>query len=407
VSQQSPSPLVSIIIPTYNRAHIVLRAVASALFQTHRNIEVLVVDDGSTDNTLEVLAELADPRLRVLTQENQGVSVARNNGLANAAGDYVAFCDSDDWLFRYIIAAFVDHALKNPDVDAFYANPIYSDCFTWLVPFEPEQLSWAFCIQVGSFFLKKSKAIDFAEDLNNCEDWFYVLKLLKAGVKFQKMPLLSVLVDRYQNDHLHTGFNERDNKSLDYRAIVSKILSEDKEEAKVLVVIKVDDYSKIMNTIFIAVNSLRIFLKEAFKVVIVSSQNEKQEAAFENYLDVVNESELSGYLQANDQVKTVFSLKPNYVLYRDLTLPTFQENTIYSPCIYDQEAIEETVLYPCNGWGVFPFLIKEIKATKGSKDDVIYFCTKNTFEKILNGEEQVSSDVMAASLAFFETDKLI
>jgi glycosyltransferase involved in cell wall biosynthesis len=92
--------LVSVIIPTRDRGERVARAVSSVLGQTHRALDVIVVDDGSTDDTRERLAALADPRLRVLGHErSRGVSAARNTGLAAAGGRYLALLDSDDtWL---------------------------------------------------------------------------------------------------------------------------------------------------------------------------------------------------------------------------------------------------------------------------------------------------------------------
>lgn len=90
-------PEVVVIIPTYNRADTVLRAVASALAQTHQDLEVLVVDDGSSDNTLALLASISDRRLRVLQHSiNRGAAAARNTGIAAADARYIAWLDSDD-----------------------------------------------------------------------------------------------------------------------------------------------------------------------------------------------------------------------------------------------------------------------------------------------------------------------
>ncbi|MES9846080.1 MAG: glycosyltransferase family A protein [Candidatus Sedimenticola sp. PURPLELP] len=89
---------ISVVIPTHNRATVLERALASVLTQTHPAMEVIVVDDGSEDRTRELLAQKF-PSVRYLHQPNQGVSSARNLGIANARGDWIAFLDSDDeWL---------------------------------------------------------------------------------------------------------------------------------------------------------------------------------------------------------------------------------------------------------------------------------------------------------------------
>jgi glycosyltransferase involved in cell wall biosynthesis len=91
---------VSVIMPTYNRAHVLGRAIKSVLEQTFTDFELIIVDDGSTDNTEEVIKSFNDPRIRCIRHErNRGVSAARNTGIKIARGDCIAFQDSDDeWL---------------------------------------------------------------------------------------------------------------------------------------------------------------------------------------------------------------------------------------------------------------------------------------------------------------------
>lgn len=93
-------PKVSVIIPVYNTEEYVEEAVRCIVNQTLKEIEIIVINDGSTDNSLEVVTEIAekDPRLQVYCQENQGQSVARNIGISKAKGEYIYFMDSDDLL---------------------------------------------------------------------------------------------------------------------------------------------------------------------------------------------------------------------------------------------------------------------------------------------------------------------
>lgn len=93
-------PIVSVIIPTYNRSHLVTRAIRSVLHQTYQNLEVIVVDDASTDNTSDVVGTLGDERIKYIRHSgNKGASAARNTGIEAAGGELIGFLDSDDeWL---------------------------------------------------------------------------------------------------------------------------------------------------------------------------------------------------------------------------------------------------------------------------------------------------------------------
>ena len=106
-------PLVSIIIPTYNRAWIVRDAIDSVLGQTYADFELIVVDDGSTDRTPEILNSYGD-RLRVIRQANQGVSAARNRGIGASSGPLIALLDSDDIWLPEKLTVQVDFFKKHP-----------------------------------------------------------------------------------------------------------------------------------------------------------------------------------------------------------------------------------------------------------------------------------------------------
>ncbi|MEQ5787963.1 glycosyltransferase [Erythrobacter sp. NFXS35] len=116
-------PLISVIIPAYNRAATVARAVNSVLAQDYEQFEIIVVDDGSTDSTAAVVEAISDPRLRLVTQPNAGVAAARNRGIAEARGEFVALLDSDDeWLPGKLAAQVECFARGSPRLGLVYTG---------------------------------------------------------------------------------------------------------------------------------------------------------------------------------------------------------------------------------------------------------------------------------------------
>lgn len=117
--------LVSVILPTYNRAYVLKRAIDSVLAQTYENLELIVIDDGSTDGTQDLLNAYSDPRLKVMMsgKSGGGAAAARNRGLEAAQGEYIAFQDSDDeWLLEKLerqIAHLESHPKASANISGF------------------------------------------------------------------------------------------------------------------------------------------------------------------------------------------------------------------------------------------------------------------------------------------------
>lgn len=110
---ENGAPLFSVVIPAYNVQEYIGDTLQSVFCQTCADFEIIVVEDGSTDDTARILAELKDPRLRVIRQKNKGVSAARNAGFAVARGKYIAMLDSDDlwkpWHLELARRFFISH----------------------------------------------------------------------------------------------------------------------------------------------------------------------------------------------------------------------------------------------------------------------------------------------------------
>ncbi len=119
----SKNPFFSVVIPLYNRAHIIEKTIASVLQQTCQDFEIIVVDDGSKDNPQPVIEAIGDARIRYIHQPNAGASAARNNGIDHAQGKYVAFLDSDDtWLPQHLAQA--TPVLQSGDIVCTYTQLI-------------------------------------------------------------------------------------------------------------------------------------------------------------------------------------------------------------------------------------------------------------------------------------------
>lgn len=121
------NPKFSIIVPLYNKAPYVQKALESVFSQIYTDYEVIVIDDGSTDNSLEVVRglKIEDRRLKILTQSNTGVAAARNNGVAASKGEYLCFLDADDWWEPTYLEEMDKLISEYPDAGLYATNYVY------------------------------------------------------------------------------------------------------------------------------------------------------------------------------------------------------------------------------------------------------------------------------------------
>lgn len=109
--------MISVIIPLYNKESAVKRSVKSVLIQSYQDFELIIVDDGSTDNSLDVVRRIQDDRIVIIEQENGGPSKARNTGVKHAKGDWIVFLDADDELLPDALQIMIEATISYPDAD--------------------------------------------------------------------------------------------------------------------------------------------------------------------------------------------------------------------------------------------------------------------------------------------------
>ena len=120
-------PLISVVMPVYNVETYVAEAISSVLAQTIRHFELIIVDDGSTDRSVEICRSFQDPRIQIVSQKNRGLAGARNTGILHSRGAYIAFLDSDDrWLPEKLELHFI-HLTANPQIGVSYSGSRFID----------------------------------------------------------------------------------------------------------------------------------------------------------------------------------------------------------------------------------------------------------------------------------------
>ncbi len=181
-------PYFTIVIPTYNRADFLIKAISSVFQQTYTNYEIIVVDDGSTDNTEEVIKSITDHRLIYLKKENGERGMARNYGTKNAKGTYVNFFDSDDLLYPNHLSVAFECITNLTSPDLLYLNyDIKNNLYTTKkngAIIKGKLNSKLLCgnlLSCNGVFVKKYIALQFPfseeRKLSGTEDWLLWLRL--------------------------------------------------------------------------------------------------------------------------------------------------------------------------------------------------------------------------------------
>ena len=189
-----PNPIFSVVVPAYNQAQFLRYTIDSILAQTVKEFEIIVVDDGSTDNTAEVAASYGD-KIRYVYQENMGLAGVRNTGVREARGNFVSFLDSDDMWAPNYLEKIRELAERHPDAGLFCAGVTYMNAkgeplSRGYVPLvEPEKM-YAKILRGNFLYSIVTIRIGVAREnlsdvkFRRLQDWELWIRLLKKGVRF-------------------------------------------------------------------------------------------------------------------------------------------------------------------------------------------------------------------------------
>lgn len=184
------TPLFTVIVPTYNRGHLLPRALRSVQQQYFENWELIVVDDGSTDHTRELVLALGDARIRYFFQENRGRSAARNLGIRQSRGSFICFLDDDDYYLRHHLSSFADLLDSGNYSDYLLRTGMYSIGLGRLriYPQYSKQAGYGHPLRyflfhhcsLGTLCIPRTilRGIAFSEELEDWEDTHLICRLL-------------------------------------------------------------------------------------------------------------------------------------------------------------------------------------------------------------------------------------
>jgi len=218
--------LVSIVIPCYNQGDYLEETVQSVLKSTYRPIEIIIVNDGSKDDSLKVAFQLKDqyPEVKVMDQPNGGVAKARNTGINSASGTYILPLDGDDLISTDYLEKSVEVLAREPEVKVVYCQAVKFNASRqkpWkLKAFSRNRLARDNMIFVASLFRKSAfEAVGgFSEDMiMGREDWEFWIKMLKDGGAVVQLPFIGFYYRLTpQSKRKKTGTNQKKRERIAY-----------------------------------------------------------------------------------------------------------------------------------------------------------------------------------------------
>ena len=222
IERAPPQPTsISVVLPTRNRSGLLPRAIASVLAQEHEHWELLVVDDGSSDDTPAILRTFDDPRIQVLRTTGLGLGAARNVGLDNATGDVVAYVDDDNLLHSLWLKAVAWAFAAYADVDVVYGVRVAESDLALpgmrrrdepqyqFLPFNRERMKYVNTVDIGTVAHRRTlDGARFDPQFPGVEDWDLLIRLSRR-TKPLALPVVAVFYSTAAPDRLSIGDAQR------------------------------------------------------------------------------------------------------------------------------------------------------------------------------------------------------
>lgn len=221
--------MVSVIIPNFNRENLIERAVQSVLNQTYSDIEVIVVDDCSTDHSVDILNKICDKRFYLYKlKSNSGACIARNKGIDEARGNYIAFLDSDDEWLPYKLEKQMAY-FDNVECDALFSQYYYHelDRSKDKIEVRPKEIDnnidllgrilFANCVAMDTLIVKRKvfSTIRFDENLPRYQDWDLAIQIARNfNIRFYDEPVLNVY--EQSNSITYSTSKEKKFQAIEY-----------------------------------------------------------------------------------------------------------------------------------------------------------------------------------------------
>lgn len=198
VTRLDHPPLISIVTPSYNQGHFLERTIASVLMQDYKNLEYIIQDGGSTDQTPAVLAAYQQAFKHCESKKDNGQSHALNKGFKHANGEIMAYLNSDDLLMMGTLHYVADYFARHPDVDVVYGHRVVinehdEEIGRWILPaHDDDVLLWADYIPQETLFWRRrmweKAGAHVDENFHFAMDWDLLLRFKAAGAKFARLP---------------------------------------------------------------------------------------------------------------------------------------------------------------------------------------------------------------------------